>query len=157
MDFSVFSPEQQMVIRTESGSEQAAMERTYRLLCDGAAGESPVCEMLHAAFCGCDAAKRTLALRFTVEDWMQNDKMTLHGGILATALDTTMGVLVRFCKGGERTSTVSLNTNFLRPLPVGAAFIVEAAVEKTGRRIQFVSAYVTADEEVCATATATFI
>ena len=113
--------------------------------------------MLHAAFCGCDAAKRTLALRFTVEDWMQNDKMTLHGGILATALDTTMGVLVRFCKGGERTSTVSLNTNFLRPLPVGAAFIVEAAVEKMGRRIQFVSAHVTADEEVCATATATFI
>jgi uncharacterized protein (TIGR00369 family) len=61
----------------------------------------------------------------------------IHGGIIATVLDEAMGKVSRF--RGVRAVTAELIVEYLKPVPVDAALLVEAyEVEKTGRNLHYV-------------------
>ncbi len=79
----------------------------------------------------------------------------LHGGVLATALDVSMGHLIHHVtgKGG---STVEMKIQYLRPVTEGAV-ICEGRFLKQGRRLSFMESRATdEDGRLVAVATATW-
>lgn len=65
---------------------------------------------------------------------VENRNRTLHGGCIATLVDVvgTGALLTQISKGGV---SLSINTNYLRPLPHGAIAFVDATVLRIGKSI----------------------
>ena len=76
-------------------------------------------------------------IRFHVHDFMCNPKGTLHGGIIATALDTSMGHLIAHLQAPA--STIEMKTQYLRAVKPGPCE-VKATVLKPGRSLWFMEA-----------------
>ena len=73
------------------------------------------------------------------DDLMQNSRV-VHGGAIASLIDTAMAfAIIPLLAEGERTTTVDLTINYLRPLTSGRA-IATARVLRAGRRAIAVSA-----------------
>ena len=66
-------------------------------------------------FHSCSAAERSLTLRYPVQEWELNHMSTMHGGLIAAAVDTTSGALTRNLTGCTVTPTINLNINYLLP------------------------------------------
>lgn len=89
-----------------------------------------------------------------VQPWMYNPQGSLHGGLIVTALDISMGHLLR--NEGKPGVTVELHTNFMRAV-TGPAY-AESRFLKVGRRIGHVASELfDADDRLCASATGTFV
>ena len=114
---------------------------------------------LKAELESCDDARQELTLKFPLQDWQVNGLGTLHGGMMSTMLDMTMGLLGRYCRGVQDVTTVTLDVRFLRPAPAGRTVRVCAQAEKTGHRILFLRAGLSDAEtgEQFASAGATFL
>ena len=144
--------------RAEDETEQAFMERVYRMLCEEEGAACGLIGLMKPSFLSCSAENRSLTLDFAAEDWMLNSKQTLHGGMLASMLDNTMGLAARFVCKTNRLSTVSLAVNYLRPVLSGERVTVAAQVDQAGRRMIFLSGCVYAENgKKAATATGTFM
>lgn len=74
-------------------------------------------------------------VRFPIEDFMFNPQGSLHGGIIALALDVSMGHLLNDLQGPA--STLEMKTQYMRPLRQGTATAVGQLVSR-GRSICFV-------------------
>lgn len=103
---------------------------------------------------GYDDESETCTVRMPYDDYMNNPQGSLHGGVLATALDISMGHLCnRFLRTGV---TLEMKTQFLRPV-LGPSRC-EARFIKKGRRIVFTeSTLFGTEDKPCATATATWM
>ena len=159
MDYTVFDKVKAEFARRADEPEQAYMERLFRVACEGSDGEQRVNNLLAPRFCACDAAEHTLTLEYTAQPWMLNSKGTLHGGILSSTFDMTMGLLTRYYRGVNDVSTVTLTVHFLHPAFGGDVFRVRAKSDRAGRRVSFLSAEA-ADAptgKLLGTATATFM
>ncbi len=71
---------------------------------------------------------------FTVADWMFNPQGTLHGGLIGTALDISMGHLLHHAAGAG--TTLEMKTQYLRPVTAGQATCI-ASFLRRGRSISF--------------------
>ena len=118
--------------RAEDETEQAFMERVYRMLCEEEGAACGLIGLMKPSFLSCSAEDRSLTLNFAAEDWMLNSKQTLHGGMLAV--------------------------NYLRPVLSGERVTVAAQVDQAGRRMIFLSGCVYAENgKKAATATGAFM
>lgn len=151
--------------RRENEPEQRYMERVFRAACqnEGFCGPDTPCsiyrinDMLAPEFVSCSAETPALTLSFSVREWMLNPKGTLHGGIMATMLDMTIGMLIRFSRKTNHVSTVSLSLNYLRPVHEGVA-VVCARIRKAGRNVVFAEAkLIDGQSQLCTSAIATFM
>lgn len=72
-----------------------------------------LCPRLH----DCDGSNLTVELDYDTKSWMSNPMGVVHGGILASMLDTSMGLT---CHGIYRTHTptISMNIHYARPVPL---------------------------------------
>jgi acyl-coenzyme A thioesterase PaaI-like protein len=72
--------------------------------------------------------------RFTVADHHQGAPGLAHGGILSVAFDEAMGFLLRLL--AQPAVTGRLETDYLRPVPVGATLVIAArCLGVAGRKI----------------------
>lgn len=103
--------------------------------------------------------KKSLTLRFPIQKWELNHMSTMHGGVIAIAIDTTCGAVLRNASGNKGTPTVNLNINYLSPGLPGDALLVTATADRVGRRICNVHAVCKSEktEKIIATATANFM
>ncbi|MCL6566429.1 MAG: PaaI family thioesterase [Acidobacteriia bacterium] len=86
---------------------------------------------MHLAFVQ-DRTRRRIVGRFTLGEEYQGGPGFLHGGVIATVLDEAMGKLNRF--HDLRAVTAELRVEYLRPVPIGEEFVVEAfEVQRSGR------------------------
>ena len=113
MNYTAFEQmETSPLVRQKEESAQDYMERIFRVACGPAkdAQERParINDMLEPEFVACSAEQQTLELRFPLNEWMLNPMGTMHGGIIATAVDLTMGSLTRFYRHTGTISTVTL-------------------------------------------------
>ncbi|MBO9506721.1 PaaI family thioesterase [Thalassospira sp. A3_1] len=94
-----------------------------------------------------------------IRDHHRNRAGILHGGVIATLMDTASGCAVCYCAvpGNVRKSlTLSLTTNFIG-MATGGTVRVEGRKQGGGRKIVFTEATAyNAAGEVIATATGTF-
>ncbi|MGY1638859.1 PaaI family thioesterase [Geodermatophilus sp. SYSU D00742] len=93
---------------------------------------------------------------FEARDEHLNPAGTLHGGVLATLVDTAMGQAVRTTTGeGEVPATSQLTVTYLRPGRPGP-LTVTARVRTRGRHLTVCEADVEQEGEALAHAVATF-
>ena len=117
---------------------------------------SPVLRQFDARFAGGSAG--ALTLRFTVPAESVQGNGVVGGGAVSTVLDLAIALAVlSMIEPAATCSTLSLTVNFLSPLRE-AEVIVEARVDRAGKRAAFASATAsdTAGRAV-ATATASFL
>lgn len=86
-------------------------------------------------FHSCSAAERSLTLRYPVQEWELNHMSTMHGGLIAAAVDTTSGALTRNLTGCTVTPTINLNINYLLPGNREDALLVTAKADRIGRHL----------------------
>ncbi len=95
-------------------------------------------------------------MRFDVREEHLNQAGTLHGGVLATLVDTAMGLAARTTTGdGEVPATSQLTVTYLRPGRPGE-LAVTAAVRTRGEHLTVCEADVEQDGRPLAHAVATF-
>jgi uncharacterized protein (TIGR00369 family) len=96
----------------------------------------------------------TCRVDLPVHPLLFNPNGTLHGGIITTALDVSMGHLLR--NEGAPGVTLELHTSFVRAVR-GRAYC-QARVRKLGRRVAHVASDLFDERDrLCAAATATFL
>ena len=91
-------------------------------------------------FYSCSYEKKSVTLRFPIQRWELNHMSTVHGGIIASAIDTACGTAVRSVSGKTMIPTINLNINYLSPGTAGDALLVTARADRAGRRICNISA-----------------
>lgn len=100
----------------------------------------------------------TATLAFDVRDELKQNNGVVHGGAIASLIDTaTAFAIISLLEPGEQTTTVDLTISYLKPLTEGRAHAV-AKVLKSGRRLLVVSAELRDDGgNLAATALSTYI
>jgi uncharacterized protein (TIGR00369 family) len=94
-------------------------------------------------------------LRCVLQEQHGNRHGNAHGGMIATLLDTAMGLAVRSDGTTDNVGTVSLNLHYLRPAR-GTVF-AHGLVRKAGRTLSFCEAELRDDADgVLATGSAVF-
>ena len=90
-----------------------------------------------------------------VRDFMFNPQGTLHGGVIAFALDVSMGHLIKHSLGRPGV-TLEMKTQYLRPAR-GGRIRCEGRFLKRGRSINYLESRMTDEEgKLAAVATATW-
>jgi len=103
-----------------------------------------------------DADDGSARIAFEVTDEHLNPAGTLHGGVLATLVDTAMGTAVRSATGDDDVpATSQLTVTYLRPGKPGP-LEVTARVRTKGEHLTVCEADVEQDGEAVAHAVATF-
>jgi uncharacterized protein (TIGR00369 family) len=103
-----------------------------------------------------DTGEGAAALAFEVGDEHLNPAGTLHGGVVATLVDTAMGQAVRTTTGdGEVPATSQLTVTYLRPGKPGR-LEVRGRVRTRGEHLTICEADVEQDGRAVAHAVATF-
>lgn len=123
-----------IILKEEDLHDQAGMERAFQgyfedvaKQCDGTFNA-----MLGMNFVDCNYAKRQVTLRMQTKPWMANPSDILHGGVTASVLDLTMGLLARYCTGGHMTPTISMEVSYLTPIPLNDIMVVQAQITHPG-------------------------
>lgn len=89
---------------------------------------------LQAEFVAADDAAQEITLRFPVQDWQVNGLGTLHGGIINTMMDLAMSMVVYCYSRQTIPPTVSMTTNYLRPVPMKDGILIRTRATSIGRR-----------------------
>ena len=111
--------------------------------------------MLNAHLVTCDYNGHTATFAMDGKPWMANPNGVLHGGVTASFLDFTMGVVSRYYSGGHITPTIQMNVNYLRPVPIKGPIYCRATVRLNGLHICGVTAELWTgndSQSLCATA-----
>jgi uncharacterized protein (TIGR00369 family) len=101
---------------------------------------------------GSDGASRLVV---EVDERHFNPAGAVHGGMLATLVDATMGAAVRSTLEGEAPATSQLTLTYLRP-GKGGRLVVTAEVSKRGDSLTMCEAEVEQDGRTLVHALATF-
>jgi len=88
--------------------------------------------MLATELSSCSYEKKTVTLTVEPRPWMANPMGILHGGISASLLDLTMGLLCRYFSGGYMTPTISMDVQYLRSGPLDRKLYIGAELTKRG-------------------------
>ncbi|CAA9378667.1 PaaI family thioesterase [uncultured Nocardioides sp.] len=102
-----------------------------------------------------DAADGRATLTVDLDDRHLNAAGTVHGGMLATLVDTTMGAAIRSTVDDETPATSQLSLTYLHPGKPGR-LVVTATVSKRGERLTICEADVEQDGKSLVHALATF-
>ena len=128
---------------------QVQMERSIRGYVDRLNNENPgsVCALLAPEFISCDLGKKELVLRYPIREWMRNPGGVMHGGAIASAMDTTMGVQIFYWADDQMPPTINMLANFQRPVPLGSMLYVRARVTCVGRTMVYATSEAWVDDE----------
>ncbi len=101
-----------------------------------------------------DYGTEACRVAFDVHDFMFNPQGSLHGGIIALAMDVSMGHLLKHLQGAG--ATLEMKTQYLAPVR-GGRVCAEGRVLRRGRSVWFLeSRLVDAGGELAAFATSTW-
>lgn len=116
--------------------------------------ENSINDKLHLELVSCDASVPRVEFVHEVTAWDLNVAGNLHGGIISTLMDSTMGLLCKAYTGARFTPTISLTVNFLRGVTEGKQLHVAAEMTHAGGRILQLSASCWTDDPTKPAATA---
>ena len=141
---------------------QQAMEREVKATMDKLypKEEDHLYTRMQVEFYSCSYEKKSVTLRFPIQRWELNHMSTVHGGIIASAIDTACGTAVRSVSGKTvQTPTINLNINYLSPGLPQDALLVTASVDRAGRHVCNVHVACRSEKtgKLIATATANFM
>ena len=86
-------------------------------------------------------------MRFTVDPALNNPNGVVHGGVIYTLVDYSMGRAVQYgLPEGEHCATIEVKISYLRSVREGTV-TVETEIVKQGRTIAFLTSKVTDDQD----------
>lgn len=94
--------------------------------------------LMSPSYVGCDTEKMELTIEYPVLSWELNRKGALHGGIVCTMMDHSVGLTVAILTGAWA-PMASFNVSFLRMGQLDDVLVCKTKIEKLGKRIVFVS------------------
>jgi len=101
-----------------------------------------------------DTEKEVCRVSFDVTDLVKNPQGSLHGGAMASAMDISMGHLVKKVAGPG--ATIEIKVQYMRPVTEGAV-TCEGRFTKRGRALSFMESRLFGpDGKLAAIATATW-
>ncbi|MFV0497298.1 MAG: PaaI family thioesterase [Candidatus Fimivivens sp.] len=105
----------------------------------------------------CSYEMQELILSFETTNWMMNPGGVVHGGMICTMFDITMGI-TSLALSGTFTPTVNLSVSYLSPVPLQDYLIIKAHATRVGKTFVQLTAEATSKNTrtLCATATAIF-
>lgn len=109
-----------------------------------------------ARFLGLEIAYDTdvCVIEFEVKNYMFNPQGSLHGGVIATVMDISMGHLLKHVSGSG--ATLEMKVQYLRPVKSGRMKVVGRFI-KQGREIYFLASdALNEDGKIVASASATW-
>lgn len=114
--------------------------------------------MMKPTYIGCDTIEQTVTIEFTSQPWEANRKGQLHGGIVCTMLDHTVGLTAAVLTGAWA-PMADFSVSFLRPGTIGDTFIATGKIMQTGKRIIFITGEIVSKEsgKLIATCSATYM
>lgn len=115
--------------------------------------------MLNAELNSCDYDAQTAEFEFPIQPWQFNmDGGSLHGGIIATMFDFSLGILSGAINGLSYNPTVELTTTYMRPIISGDSVIIKAKVINSGKSVTHLmgEAYVKGSDKIVACSKAMF-
>ena len=89
---------------------------------------------LKAELVSCDDATHELVLQFPLQQWQVNGLGTLHGGIVNTMMDLAMSMVVYCFSRQSIPPTISMTTNYLRPVPMEDYVLIRTRLTSLGKR-----------------------
>lgn len=89
---------------------------------------------LKAELVSCDDASQEIVLQFPLQQWQVNGLGTLHGGIVNTMMDLAMSMVVYCFSRQSIPPTISMTTNYLRPVPMEEAVHIRTRLTSLGKR-----------------------
>ena len=116
--------------------------------------ENSINDQLHLSLVSCDASVPSVEFVHEVTAWDLNVAGNLHGGIISTLMDSTMGLLSKAYTGARFTPTISLTVNFLHGVKAGESLHVRAEMTHAGGRILQLNASCWTDDPTKPAATA---
>lgn len=150
-----------IVLKPEDLHDQAGMERAFRGYFEDAERFFPgqFNNMLGTTLWECSYENSTVTLVMEPKAWMGNPMEILHGGVTASLLDMTMGLLCRYCSGGLMTPTISMDVQYLHSGPLDRRLFIRAELTKRGMSVCYAVGSIWADgqpERRIATASASY-
>ena len=113
---------------------------------DGRFPTAPAIELASARLTAVASGEATI--RFAPERVHMNAMGLVHGGIVSTVLDSTIGyAIISMLEAGKTFSTLQLNVTFVRPVAPGQNYIAHARVRHGGRRTVVAEANIVAENE----------
>jgi uncharacterized protein (TIGR00369 family) len=114
-----------------------------RAMIDGDAPRPPIMDTLD--ICGFDAERGRVVVELRAQEFHYNPLGTVHGGVLATLLDTAAACAVHSTlEVGETYTSMDLTTKFLRAVTVESGLLTcEGTVLQRGRRTALAQASLT--------------
>ena len=98
------------------------------------AGDHDLLEgMLDLECVDCDPEKHTADFKYKPVKWQCNDYGGVHGGMITTVCDYTMGLTIG-CTVGAYVGTASLSVNYLKPM-MGDEYLVHCTCLHPGNKI----------------------
>ena len=89
----------------------------------------------------CDGPTGSLVLGYRTKPWMANIWGVVHGGVIATLVDTCMGITCGI-QCGVITPTISMTVNYARPVPLDTDIVVCTRTVRCGATSGQISAEV---------------
>ena len=88
----------------------------------------------------CAPATPKLTVAYPIKEGMLNAIGNAHGAIISMAYDITMGIMARWHQHGTMSPTLTMGFEFLKAVPCGSTFVVEAtAVASARHTVDFVA------------------
>lgn len=113
---------------------------------------------LKGEFVSCNDETKEITIRYPLEAWMVNGLGTLHGGMVNTMMDLVMSMVVYAFSRETIPPTVSMTTNYLRPVPMEGYVEIRARLTSLGKRnaTAYCEAVVPSSGKVACTAIGTY-
>lgn len=143
MNYQIFTQMQEGVYaKGAAETEQEYMERILRAVCEKRTDGEITClnDLVAPELESCNVEEQTLCLKFQPKPWQKNPNGTLHGGMIAAAIDITFGMLVRFYTQVGKAVTLDLSVSYMRSIQIEDTYLIRAKIKKDGRRVKFLHA-----------------
>lgn len=113
---------------------------------------------LKGEFVSCDDRKQEIVIHYPLESWMVNGLGTLHGGMISAMMDLVMSMVVYAYSRKTIPPTVTMTTNYLRPVPMDGGLDICARVTSLGKRnaTAYCEAVIPATGKLACTAVGTY-
>ena len=136
--------------RTQEMMSQEGMEKTLKKFAEYLTvtdGKETFNIKIPPKFVRCNYEENTMVYVYEMQPWMANPMGTIHGGIIATIMDTTMGSMTYYMAGESFTPTVTMKVDYVyygtpdRPVYVGCK------CTRCGKAMAYVTAKCWQDDE----------
>lgn len=132
-----------------SGLSQENMEEWFRnrlapttpMLQSGLVGK------MQPSFVRCNFEEGTAVMSYAVMPWEMNPQNVMHGGILSSAFDTTLGILCHYYHLPHNLTTINISTTFIKPVFADNTLYMEAKIDHLGNSLVTTSGKVWIDDE----------